>query len=121
MIKGTILFLDNSPALAVTIGLGEDVKAPRDLAAMEKSGWVIDDGIAQAYKAFLAGKRQGDIPSSAKFEEWIDNVAEVDLRPSRKQIDQAVLLGTMDQDQADRLIAFIEADDAGEAVAPLAD
>jgi hypothetical protein len=118
MIKGSILFIDNSPALAVTIGVGEDIKAPRDLAALEKQGWIIDENISTAYKAFLAGKRQGDIPGSVKFEDWIDNVAEVDLRPSRKQIETAVAIGTMDEDQAERLIAFIEADALGEAQAP---
>lgn len=119
MIKGTIVYLDNTPAIGVTIGLGEDVKAPRDLAAFEKQGWVIDDALTTSYKAFLAGRRQGDIPTDTKFEVWIDNVAEVDLRPSRKQIEQAVALGAMEVDQADKLLKFIEADEQGEAQAPL--
>ena len=116
MIKGNVTFLDGSPALGVTIGVGEDVKAPRDLAAMEKSGWVIDDGITMTYKAYLAGRRQGDIPQNIKFEDWVDNVAEVDLRPSRKQIEQAVAVGTMDAEQAEKLLAFMEAEE-GEAPA----
>lgn len=118
MIKGTITFLNGSAPIGITIGVGEDIKAPRDLAALEKAGWVIDDNITTAYKAYLAGRRQGDITSDIKFEDWVDNVAEVDLRPSRKQIDQAVAIGAMDKDQADKLIAFIEADDLGEAKAP---
>lgn len=121
MIKGNITFLDNSPALAVTIGLGEDVKAPRDLAAMEKQGWVIDDNLTATYKAWLAGKRQGNIPTTSRFEEWVDNVAEVDLRPARKDIEAAVAMGTMEREQADKLIAFMETNTAPELVAPPAE
>ena len=40
-----------------------------------KEGWVIDDALTASYKAFLAGRRQGDIPADVKFEKWIDNVA----------------------------------------------
>ena len=118
MIKGVITFLDGKPSLGVTIGLGEDIKAPRDLAAMEKSGWIVDDGMTAAYKAWLAGKRQGDIPTDSRFEQWVDSVAEVDLKPSRKQIEAAVAMGAMDAEQAEKLLAYIEADAAGEAVAP---
>lgn len=118
MIKGTISFLDGSNALGVTIGLGEDIKAPRDLAALEKQGWVIDDSMTMAYKAWLAGKRQGDIPADSKFESWIDNIAEIDVKPSRRQVEQAMAMGAMDQEQGAKLLAFIEADYAGEAVAP---
>lgn len=117
MLKGNIIFLDDTPALAVTVGIGEDVKAPRDLAALEKNGWVIDDSLTMVYKAWLAGKRQGDIPTDSRFEDWVDNVAEIDARPSRKQIEQAVLMGAMDQAQADKLYAYIEAEE-GEAPAP---
>jgi hypothetical protein len=117
MIKGTITFLDGATPIGVTIGLGEDVKAPRDLAALEKAGWVIDDSISTAYKAWLAGKRQGDIPADSKFDSWVDNVAEVDLKPSRKQIEAAVALGRMEQDEAEKLLAYFESDDSGEAVA----
>lgn len=116
MIKGTITYHDGT-AIGITIGLGEDVKAPRELAALEKQGWVITDDITAAYKAYLAGKRQGDIGADVKFETWSDSVLEVDLRPNRKQIEQAVAIGAMDQEQADKLIAFIEADAKGEAPA----
>lgn len=116
MIKGTIEFHDGK-RIAVTIGLGEDVKAPRDLAALEKSGWVIDENVTTAYKAYLAGKRQGDIPSETRWDAWIETVAEVDLKPSTKQIEQAVILGSMDREQADALIALYEAE-SGEADAP---
>lgn len=118
MIKGVITFLDGKPSISVTIGMGEDIKAPRDLAALEKQGWVIDDNMTATYKAFLAAKRQGDLTTDTRFEQWVDNVAEVDLRPSRKQVEQAVALGSMDQEQAEKLLAFIEADNTGEAVAP---
>ena len=117
MIKGVITFLDGKPAIGVTIGLGEDVKAPRDLAALEKSGWVIDDSITTAYKAWLAGKRQGDIDSGSKFETWVDNVAEVDLKLSSRQIETAVALGRMEREEADKLLAFFGSDSEGEAVA----
>lgn len=116
MIKGTIEYHDGKRT-AVTIGLGEDVKAPRDLAALEKSGWVIDDNVTTAYKAYLAGKRQGDISTETRFEAWIETVAEVDLKPSTKQIEQAVIIGTMDREQADKLLALYEAE-SGEAEAP---
>lgn len=115
MIRGTVKFYDESVTpLAVVIGTGEDVKAPRDLAALEQQGWVIDETVTTTYKAWLAGKRQGDIPADSKFEKWLDTVAEVELRPSMKQIEQAVMLGTMERDAADRLIAVIEAEQ-GEA------
>jgi hypothetical protein len=118
MIKGVITYLDGTTPTGITIGLGEEVKAPRDLAALEKAGWIIDDNISTAYKAWLAGKRQGDIPADSKFETWVDNVAEVDLKPSRKQIEAAVALGRMDADEAEKLLKFFEGDDTGEAVAP---
>lgn len=117
MIKGVITFLDGAQPVGVTIGLGEEVKAPRDLAAFEKNGWVIDDALTTVYKAWLAGKRQGDIPTDSKFESWVDNVAEVDLKPSRKQIEAAVALGKMDAEEAEKLLAFFEGNDSGEAVA----
>lgn len=116
MIKGSIKFHDGS-AIPVTIGVGEDVKAPRDLAALEKQGWVIDDGITATYKAWLAGKRQGDIPRDSRFEEWVDGVVELELLPTKKQVEQAVLMGAMEQDQADKLLTLIEAEQ-GEAQAP---
>ena len=121
MIKGTITFLNAAPAIAVTIGLGEDVKAPRDIAAFEKSGFVFDEDLKMAYKAFLAAKRQGDLSADTKWEAWVDNVAEVDLRPSRKQIEQNVALGIMTEEDAERLFKFMEADEQGEAKAPLAE
>lgn len=117
MIKGIVTFLDDSPSLHVTIGAGEDLKAPRDLAAMEKQGWVITDGLGSTYKAWLALKRQGDVPADSKFEVWIENVAEVDLRPSARQLKETVIMGKMTQEQADALLALME-DESGESVAP---
>jgi len=115
VIKGTVHFYDpNQKSLYVIIGTGEDIKAPRDLAVLEQQGWVVDENVSMTYKAWLAGKRQGDIPADSKFETWADTVAEIDLRPSIKQIEQAVTLGAMDREQADRLIAVIEAEQ-GEA------
>jgi hypothetical protein len=120
MIKGTVRFYDEKqPPLYVVIGTGEDVKAPRHLSLLEQQGWIIDDNVTMTYKAWLAGKRQGDIPADSKFEDWSDTVAEIDLRPSVKQIEQAVALGTMDRESADKLIAVIEAEQ-GEASGPLA-
>lgn len=110
MIKGTIHFHDDTPALPIVIGTGEDVKAPRDLAALEKQGWVIDDNVTATYKAFLAAKRQGDVDSAVKFEAWIDNVKDVDLKPSEKQIQTAVALGKMDAEQGQALINLIRED-----------
>lgn len=119
MIKGVITFLDGSRAIGVTIGLGEDVKAPRDLAAFEKQGWVITDDISTAYKAWLAGRRQGDISADSKFETWVDNVAEVDLKPTRKQIEAAVALGRMEPEEAEKLLAYFESESEGESGARL--
>jgi hypothetical protein len=119
MLKGVISFYDGSPSLTVVMGLGEDLKAPRDLAALEKQGWIINDEIELAYKAFLAGKRQGDIDSGVKFEDWAATVGEIDARPSRKQIEQAVALGGMTQEQADALLSTYGDDGEGEAVTPL--
>ncbi|MDP1877976.1 MAG: hypothetical protein Q8M17_10535 [Actinomycetota bacterium] len=119
MIKGIITFHDqDTPRIGVVIGTGEDVKAPRQLAALEKQGWVVDEQFAMTYKAWLAGKRQGDIPADSKFENWVDTVADLDLRPSEKQVKQAVALGTMTQENADALLTLM-ADDEGEAEAPL--
>lgn len=112
-LNGTINYFDGTRT-AVTIGVGEQVKAPRDLAALEKQGWVVDDSMKVTYQAFLAAKRQGDLDVSVKFEDWVDGVTDVDLRPSRKQIEQAVALGSMDADQAEKLLAVLE-DDEGEA------
>jgi len=72
------------------------------------------------YKAFLAGKRQRDIPADTQFTDWVDTVLEVDLRPTRKQVEQAVALGEMDRDKADRLLELMaaEEDEQGEAGAP---
>jgi hypothetical protein len=117
VIKATINFLSGVPSVGVTIGVGEDIKAPRDLAALEKQGWVVDDGMTITYKAWLAGKRQGDIQSDSKFETWIDDVSEVDVKPSRKQIEQAVALGSMTAEQGEALLQIIE-DEPGEADAP---
>lgn len=118
MIKGSIRFLDGSPAISVVIGAGEDVKAPRDLALLEKQGWVVDDSFTATYKAWLAAKRQGDVPTDSKFDQWIDNVEEVELRPSRKQIEQAVAIGSLEADKAEKMLALWEADEQGEAQAP---
>jgi len=120
MLKAVITFHDGSKALAINIGFGEEVKAPRDLAALEKSGWVIDDNVTLAYKAYLAGKRQGDIAKDVRFEDWVDNVDEIDARPSRKQIDAAVALGEMTAEQADMLINLYGDDGEEKVVTPLA-
>lgn len=116
MIKGIITY-HNGDRVAVNIGTGEDVKAPRDLAALEAQGWVVDEEFSATYKAFLAGKRQGDIPAETKFEAWVDEVAEVDLRPSKKQFDQAVALGRMTREEADALMEVL-GEDEGEAGTP---
>lgn len=118
MLRATVTFFDGS-SLAVNIGYGEEVKAPRDLAGLEKQGWVIDDNVSLAYKVYLAGKRQGDISKEVRFEDWVDNIDEIDARPTRKQIEQAVALGAMTQEQADALLASYGDHDAeGEAVTP---
>lgn len=111
MIKATVNFYDAAATpLAVVIGTGEDVKAPRQLAALEKQGWVITDDTTIAYKAYLAGQRQGDIAREVTFEAWIETVSEIEARPSKKQIEQAVALGNMEREQADALLAMMEQD-----------
>ena len=119
MLKAVISFYDTAtPRIAVNIGTGEDVKAPRALAALERDGWVIDENVTIAYKAWLAAKRQGDLPTESKFEEWIDTVSDLDVQPSAKQMKQAVALGKMTQEEADRLVKALEVEDEGEAPAP---
>lgn len=119
MIRGVVTFYENTgkAPLAVVIGVAEDLKAPRDIAALEKQGWVVDDGFVATYKAFLAGRRQGDIALDEAFTSWFETVQEIDMRPSRKQVEQAVALGKMNADDGERLIALIEAEQ-GEAQAP---
>lgn len=117
MLKATISFYDGRPALGVTIGTAEDIAAPRALAALEKQGWVIDEDVTLAYKAWLAAKRQGDVEGAAGFDAWIGGVENIEAVPSVKQIEAAVALGTMDRAQADKLIAYIGAT-SGEAGAP---
>lgn len=115
MIKGTVSFYDGS-TLPIVIGTAEDIKAPRGIADLEKQGWPVDDDLKMTYKAWLAGKRQGDIPADSKFTDWVDNVAEIEIVPPRKNIEAAVAVGSMDREQADKLIAFYEAN-SGEAPA----
>jgi len=118
MLKAVVSFYDNTTPISVVLGLGEDLKAPRDLAALEKQGYVITDEIELAYKAFLACKRQGDLSKDVTFEDWSTTVSEIDARPTLKQIEQAVILGSMTQEQADLLIATYGDDGEGEVVAP---
>lgn len=113
MIKATVKFYAEQTPLAVVIGTGEDVKAPRQLAALEKQGWVITDDTTIAYKAYLAGQRQGDIAKEVTFESWIETVSEIEAKPTRKQIEQAVALGNMKPEQGERLLAVM-GDDSGE-------
>lgn len=112
MMNVLISFYD-APPVAVTIGQGEDVKAPRDLRAMEQDGWVIDEAVEVTYKAFMAGRRIGAVDKEAKFDEWVDTVKDLDLRPSAKQIDAAVALGTMTAEQGANLKAYLESNDEG--------
>lgn len=119
MIRGIITYYPdaNRDPVSVVIGVAEDVKAPRELAALEKAGWVIDDSFRATYKAFLAGRRSGVIGKDEQFTTWIDIVQDVDLRPSRRQVEQAVALGQMDAADAERLLALLEAE-SGEATPP---
>lgn len=116
MIRARVHFHDGQ-SLAVVIGTGEDVKAPRALASMENAGWVIDDTLTMAYKSWLAGRRQGDIALDSTFETWVDNVSDLELRPTEKQIEQAVTLGNMSREEGDKLLALL-GDDQGEVNAP---
>lgn len=118
MIKATVTFHAGG-SLPVVVGTSEDVKAPRGLAALEKQGWPVDENTTLAYKVWLAGKRQGDIPEAVQFEQWIETVADIDLKPSAKQIEEMVVAGTVNREQADYLLKQMESD-SGEAVAPLA-
>ncbi len=116
MIKGIISYYDGKRT-AVTCGPGEDVRAPRELKALEASGWVIDEQVETYYKAFLAARRQGDVPKDTDFIDWIDSVEEIDLRPTAKQIEQAVAFGSMTREQADGLLKVL-GDVEGEAGQP---
>lgn len=119
MLKAVVSFYDKRPAITVLIGKGEDLRAPRDYDGLRKAGWTVDEDLEITYKAYLAAKRQGDITADATFDSWVDSIAELEARPSDRDIKAAVALGTMTQEQADALRA-IYGDDEGEAVTPLA-
>lgn len=121
MIKGTIKFLDNSADIGVIAGVGEDLKSTREIAQLEKQGYVFDDTLTMTYKMWLAGKRQGDISVDTNFTDWVENVAEVMVKPSSKDLDFAVASGNMTREQADAIINLMESDEQGEAVAPPAE
>lgn len=107
MIRATVTFHDGRSPLGVVIGTSEDIAAPRQLTALEKQGYVVDDDFTVAFKAYLAAKRQGDVAVDVSFDTWIGAVENIEALPSLKQIEQAVALGTMDRAQADKLIAYI--------------
>jgi hypothetical protein len=120
MLKAIITFHEKEQRepLAVVMGASEDVRAPRGLEALTKTGLVVDDAVTLLYKAYLAGQRQGDI-SNVGFESWADTVLDIDPRPSRKQIRESVLLGTLKQAAADGMIALLDSEEAeGESPAP---
>ncbi len=121
-VTGTIRYLSkHKPDVIVTIGKGEDLVAPRDLAKLEREGYVINDDITITYKAFLAARRQGDLPKDTDFVTWIEEVSEFEALPSRKQVEQAVALGTMEPERGARLLDYIEEQEAllGKADGPL--
>lgn len=106
MIKATVSYFDGRPAQPVVIGQAEEVFAPRGLAALGKQGLVLDEGGVLTFKAFLALKRQGDIDANTQFEEWASQVEELDVKPTRKQLEAQVLTGALTQEQADGLLAL---------------
>jgi predicted NBD/HSP70 family sugar kinase len=114
MLKAIVSFHDGSEPQAVKIGQGEDVKAPTALAALRAKGWEVTPDVELTYKAWMALKRQGDVPADSKFDDWVDNVEEVAVQLSDKQITEAVLVGGMTQEQADQLRALY-ASQSGEA------
>lgn len=121
MIKGSIKFLNGTPDIGFVAGTGEDLKSGREIATLEKQGYVFDDALTATYKAWLAAKRQGDITGDSNFTDWVENVAEVIVKPSSKDIDFAVASGKMTREQADAYLELMESDEQGEAVAPPAE
>lgn len=115
MLKINVTFYPESgiaPAL-VLAGQGEDVRAPRELARIEREGWVVDDNVTVSMKAYLAARRQGSISTDMSWEAWVDAVAELDVELTDKQIQQAVIAGRMTQDQAEQLKALRSAEGEG--------
>jgi hypothetical protein len=117
MLKATVDFYDPStPPLVVSIGTGEDVRAPRELAALERGGWVVDPNVTLAMKAFLAAKRQGDVDPATGFDAWVETVAGIDVELTDKQLDQAVIAGQLTAEQVGQIKSMREVDSGvGEA------
>lgn len=122
MLKAVVTYWPTTGLDPITVVMGnsEDVAAPRGLKALEKSGLVINDDVETAYKAFLAGKRQGDIVNIG-FEAWSETVEEIDPRFSEEQLAYAVATGSMKPEQADGLRQIGKVDVAGESPRPHAE
>lgn len=114
MIKGTIKFLDATPNLGITAGVGEDLKSAREIAALEKQGYIFDETLTMTYKAWLAGKRQGDIAADSTFEDWVSNVAEFMVMPSERDLNFAVASGKMTREEADSILDLLRDEISGE-------
>lgn len=105
----------------VLLGLGEDVAAPRHIAALVKAGWPeFDTTQTAAVKAWLAGRREGHIDKTLSFEGWAETVRDLELVASRRQTEQALAAGAITPDMADLLLARADELEAaqGEAAAP---
>jgi hypothetical protein len=122
MLKAVVTYWPTAGLDPITVVMGnsEDVAAPRGLQALEKAGLVINDDVLTSYKAYLAGKRQGDI-TNIGFEAWAETVEEIDPRFSEEQLAYAVATGAMKREQADGLREIGKVDVAGESPRPRAE
>jgi len=119
MLNGVITYHHDQykPSVGVTIGSSEEVKAPRVIKPLEEKGWVITDDVTNLMLAFLAAQRQGDIPRETDFETWSETVLELNLHVTEKQLKQAVVMGNMSEQQAQKLREAMALDE-GEAAPP---
>ena len=118
MMHGIVTHYDGR-TYPVLMGLGEDVAAPRKIAVLVKAGWPdFDQTQTAAIKAWLAGLRQGDIDRGLSFEVWSETVQDLELLPSREQVETALAADAITEEQAAGLLARLDRVATGEAGAP---
>jgi hypothetical protein len=118
-----IRFLDPGAAPSrVVIHPGDQMRSKRELAGKPYA----DEDYALMHQAYLACRRlrlaPSDVPTSTGFDAWIDTVAEIEPRPTLKQVERLARMGEITRDAADALIEEIRVSgDPGESPTPRAE